>query len=372
VHDQPIPLNAEAVLVEAALRLPPTARRRTDFLLRLPGREPQPADSLRRQENDDRHRLLFRVTPPPASSVAEVAWRNHTLGQVTLPVLSRDEFIQGLRLQMPTLFVRLGSESVACQTFVATQCKGLVASAVLTSATSLVPLLDLDLRVEFRCEGGRQTHAVPVRLCSSQFSTRQALITVAPHKFPRRIGTWVATWLLGDRPLASQRLRAISQSQFLRSLRVSDTRFVIQTDKDSINLARQVPPLVTPARVGPCFLVCSREPGMAGVCHVLVRAQVPGAVQPPMLQELDVLVTDGPTMVAPGTVDAADLGQVSAFEICVRGKTLDSLSLSPAPAAAFTSEGGFKPPTDFTWSAAAEEELTERLNRLLEGTGNGD
>jgi len=43
------------------------------------------------------------------------------------------------------------------------------------------------------------------------------------------------------------------------------------------------------------------------------------------------------------------------------------LSLSPAPAATFTNEGGFKAPQDFTWSAAAEEEMTERLNRLFEG-----
>ena len=38
-----------------------------------------------------------------------------------------------------------------------------------------------------------------------------------------------------------------------------------------------------------------------------------------------------------------------------------------APTAAFTSEGGFKAPQEFLWSAAAEEEMTERLNRLLDG-----
>jgi hypothetical protein len=286
-------------------------------------------------------------------------------------VLSRDEFSQGLRVQMPTVFVRLGSESVACQTFVANQCKGILANAVLTSPTSLVPLADMEVQVEFRCERSNQSHRVPVRLSSSQLATRQALITVAPQKYPRRIGTWLVTWMLGEQGLATQRLRAISQSQFLRSLRVSDTRFIVRTEK-GITLARQVPPLSAPARVGPYFLVCSREPGMAGQCRLTVRAQVPGAVQPPLLQELDVLVTDGPTMVAPGTVDAADLAQVSAFEICIKNRPLDTLSLSPAPAASFTSEGGFKPPQDFTWSAAAEDELTERLNRLLEGSGNGD
>ena len=61
------------------------------------------------------------------TSTVELLYRNRVLGQVTLPFLSRDEFLQGLRLQMPTLFVRVGEESVACQTFVTSQCKGLLA-----------------------------------------------------------------------------------------------------------------------------------------------------------------------------------------------------------------------------------------------------
>jgi hypothetical protein len=108
---------------------------------------------------------------------------------------------------------------------------------------------------------------------------------------------------------------------------------------------------------------------MAGVCRLHVRAQVPGAVQPPVLQEQDVLITDGPTPVAPGTADATDLRQVSAFELCVRGKVLHTLSLCPAPTATFNSEGGYKAPPEFTWSTAADEELNERLAKLIEGRG---
>jgi hypothetical protein len=100
-----------------------------------------------------------------------------------------------------------------------------------------------------------------------------------------------------------------------------------------------------------------------------ITAQIPGAVQPPLLLEQDVLITDGPTMVAPGTLDSGDLARVTGFELSVRGRSLGVLSLCPAPTATFTSEGGFKPPHDFTWSAAAEEEMTERLNRLLDGRG---
>jgi hypothetical protein len=373
LHDQPIPWNAEAVLVEARLRLPPSSsRRKGDFVLRLPGQQPIPAEQVRRLETDERFALLFRMPPPTGAVAAEILYRNHVLGQLTLPFLSREEFLQNLRLQMSTLSVRLGADNVACQTFVASQCRGVLASAVLLSPTSLVPILDMDLAVEFRCERSGVVHRTPVRLCSSQLAGRQALVAVSPRRHPRRIGGWTTTWLLGGQPLATQRLRAISQNHFRRSLRLSDTRFVIQGPDGQVHLARQAPPLEGAGRLGPCFLVSSSEPGMAGLCPIRVIAQVSGAMQPPLLMEQEVLLTDGPTMIAPGTLDAAKLAQTSGFEITARGKTLGVLSLCPAPTAAFTSEGGFKPPHDFTWTAAADEEMTERLNRLLEGKSKGE
>jgi len=368
LHDQPIPWNAEAVLVEAALNLSPSqSRRKADFQLRLPGDKLHPAEQLRRIENEVRHRVQFRIPPPSATVNAELLFRDRVLGQLTLPFLSRDDFIQGLQLEMPTLHARIGKDTVACQTFVTSQCKGVVVSAVLLSPTSLAPLLDLDLQVEFRCERGGPVQRIPAVLCSSQMAGRQALATVVPSRSPRRQGTYVATWLLGDRVLATQRVRGISQRTFQKSLRISDTRFVVQQGTDGVHLARQAPPLDQVQRLGPCFLISSGEPGMAGQCHLRVAAQVNGAVQPPVLLEQEVLITDGPTMVAPGTLDVADLKQVSGFEIRAKSRMLGVLSLSPAPTAIFSNEGGFKAPLDFTWSAAAEEEMTERLNRLLEG-----
>ncbi len=373
VHDQPIPWNAEAVLVEALVRLPSAAsRRKGDFQIRLPDQVPQPAESLRRSENEDRHRLLFRLPPPSATTVAEVLWREHPLGQLTLPVLSRDEFIRSLRLQMPTVSVRIGEDTVACQTFVSTQCRGLLMSAVVASPTSLVPLLDLDLQVEIRSERGGAAQVVPARLCSSQLAGRQALVTVVPRHFRRRIGAWVVTWTLREQPLATQRVRAISRRHFQKSLRVSDARFLIHHEKTGLSVSRQVPPLEGPGRVGPCFLVSSREPGMAGVCRLSIRAQVPGSLQHPLLMEQEILITDGPTAVAPGTVDALDLRQISGFELCLQGQALGVLPLCPAPTASFTSEGGFRQPHDFSWSGGAEEELNERLTKLFESRGKGE
>jgi hypothetical protein len=372
VSDQPIPWNAEVVLVEAMLRLPSAvARRKADFQIVLPGQAPVAAESLRRQEGDDRYRLFFRVPTPPRTSPAEITWRNQRLGQMTLPILGLEEFLDRLRVQMPTLFVRLEHQNVACQTFVSTQCKGLMASALLSSPTSLVPLVDMGLKVEFRSERGGSVLSVPAQLNSSQLGDRQALVAIVPRRFPRRIGTWQATWMLADRPLATQRIRAISQRQFQRSLRVSEAQFVVQPIKGKVNVYRQMPPLEQIARAGPRFLVSSSEMGMAGLCKLQVRVQVAGAVQPPLVLEQDVLITDGPTEVLPGTLDAADLTQVTSFELQLKGNVLGTLSTSPIPVASFTGEGGFKAPVDFAWSAAADEELSERLARLLEDRNKG-
>jgi len=368
VHDQPIPWNAEAVFVDARLRLPQSAgRRKTDFLLRLAGPDPVPADDLRRLDADNHFRISYRVEPPGTTTTAEVLYRNHVLGQLTLPYLGRDDFLQGVRLQLATLNVRLENQSVSCRTFVASQCKGLIANGVLVSPTSLVPLLDLDLIVEFRNERSGVCQTLPVRLCSSQLAGRHALVTVAPHRFPRRIGSWKVKWILGDRELETQSVRAISTKTFQRSLRVTDARFVLRWPKGNVTAARQVPPNEKPARVGPCFYVSSREPGMAGICRLQVHAQIPGSIQPPLLMEADALITDGPTEFAPGTLDVAELGQLAAFELSSKGQQLGALSLCPAPTATFTAEGGFKAPHDYAWSVAAEEELNDRLNRLVEG-----
>src|SRR5262245_1685695 len=362
LHDQPVPWNAEAVLVEATLRLPsPAMRRPADFHLRVPGPEPRPADGMRKLDNEGpreehRYSVWFRLPPLTQTTTVELFWRTRSLGQLELPLLSRDAFAAGLRLLMPTLSVRLGEHTVACQTFVASQCKGVVATALLTSPTSLAPLAELELEVEFKSERTGASIRVPLRLSSSQLSGRQALLTLVPKRYPRGLGVWTARWLLGDRELATGRLRAISLRQFQRSLRVADTRFVLQAADGSVSLSRQLPPPERRGRVGPCFLVCSREAGMAGLCPLRVAAQVAGAVRPPLLYDENVLVTDGPALVAPGTLDPSDLVQVSGFDLSLKGRSLCLLPLSPAPEAAFNSEGGFKPPPDFAWTPAAEDE----------------
>lgn len=364
VTGQPVAWCADSVTVEALVRLPTSlGRNKADFTLQVAG-QPVAAEGLRRAEGADRYRITFRFPPPPNTCAAVLQFRGRTMGQLTLPVVTRDEFIRELRLDMPTLAVRLGADTVACQTFVAPQCRGLLASAVVTSPTGLVPLMDLDTEVVFRCERTAEEQRVAVRLTSSQLQGKTALVSVAPARHPRRIGVWTASWVVGGQELIRQRVRGISRRAFERSLRISDTRFVLQQG-DSVQLVRQVPPPGGTARVGPCFLVASSEPGMAGSCRLRVLAHVTGAVQPPVLQEQTVLITDGPATVTPGTLEPAEVAQVSGFELKTASASLGLLPLCPVPSAAFTAEGGFAPPPDYAWTGAAEEEMQDRLNRLL-------
>ncbi|HJZ58259.1 MAG TPA: hypothetical protein VKE74_25175 [Gemmataceae bacterium] len=366
LYDLPVPWNADAVVVEVILRLPPAARRKADFTLRLPGAEPVVPESLR-AEADDRHRLLFRLPVPPAGTSGEILWKHRLLSRVGVPVLTADEFLAGLKLTLPTVAVRLGPQAVVAQTFVAAQCKGLVACCVLKSPVPLAPVADLGLRVVFRSGRTGSEFPVPVVLSSSQLAAREAVVTAVPPKHPRRVGTWSVAWRIGNQELAAQQVHGIPAKRFEQSLRVSDTRFVAADKAGTVKVTRQPPPTIELTRIGPCFLVASSEPGMAGVCRLQVHAVVSGDAKPPLLMEQDVLVTDGPTVFAPGLLEVADLGRVSGFELRHKGRVLGLASLSPVPTATLNAEGGFKPAPEFSWSNAAEDELSERLGRLMNG-----
>jgi hypothetical protein len=367
VFDQaPVPWNADALLVEGHVRLPESLpRRRSDFQLRLAAQEPVAAEEISQRDADGLCRLHFRVAPPSQTTLADLLWRGHLRARVTVPCLGRDEFFRHLSLQLPTVSVCLANYTVPCQTFVASQGRGLIASAVLTSATPLAPLADLGLRVEFRAEPSGIFDSVPVTLSQAQLSSKQTTILVTRSRLPRRSGHWQVSWMLGDRLLASQRVRSIATSKFLRSLRLTDTRLVVQTTRGRIELARHLSDPEGVRRLGPCFLVTSNEPGMAGLCTLQVRGQTSGGVPPPLLAEQEVLITDGPTPFAPGTEDLAQVSQLRGFELWLRSRPLGCLPLAQPPSAHFTSEGGFKAPGDFAWSSAAEEQLHDRLAKLM-------
>lgn len=370
LENQPVPWCAEAVIVEALLRLPQAARKRGDFTLRVPGFDPIPADILKTDEVGQRHRLFFRFPVPKATGTAELLWKQHILGRVEIPVVTPEQFLSDLRLHLPTAFVSVEGRSVAAQTFVTTQQKGLSASGIILSPTGLMPLLDLGLNATFRTARGTKTVVTAVPLTATQLLGREALVTALPPRLPRKAGEWTVTWTCPGRELATTRLKAVTPGVFRDSLRVSDTRFGIVTTDGQFRVVRQMPTEGV-AKAGPCFFVASREPGMAGLAEFEIGVQIPGSEGSPTVFEQKVLITDGPTPVAAGMLPMSELKHASAFELRLKGRVLGVLPLSPVPAATFTAEGGFKPPPEFSWSATAEDELSERLARLMGAQKSG-
>ncbi len=369
VEGKHIPWNADGLAIEAWVRMPAGLQRsKGDFSLRFAGQQRDfPAADFRRCPDSERWRLLFHLPVPPHSVTAEILQRHRLLGQISLPVISEKEFFSQMSLQLPTLYVRYKDQTVPCQAYVSTQCQGLVATALLVSPTNLLPLADQGLRLEVEDDDGAVAQELPITLSRSQLLASQTLITVVPRK-PRRMGAWQVSWRLGKKLLASQPLRAVSRQQFLRSLHVPQARFVATTTAGEVRLTCDLPENKQLRRAGPCFLVATRQAGLVGLCSLQVRAQVAGAVKPPLLQEQEMLITDAPTPLAPGTLDAADLAQVTSFELRQGGTLLSALMLAPLPTATFTGEGGFKQePANFHWTAAAEDQFQAHLNRLLKG-----
>ncbi|MCI0643067.1 MAG: hypothetical protein L0Y72_08800 [Gemmataceae bacterium] len=409
LENQVIPWCAEAVVVQAGVDCPSASIGHLTFAashsssgvegfrIHL-GNKDFPPELVRVQEALGTVLLTFRLPLPKQTTIAELFFRNKPIGQVTLPVVGLDEYLRKTTVQMPTLSVRLGAATVACKTYVHGQCQGWVASALLHNPAGLLPLCDLGLRVQVR-RGDMPPHLRRVSpaevtgepivdaqaaFSSSQFRAKQALVSVALPK-PRRQGEWNIAWVIGEKTVAERSLRAISRQRFLRSLHVAASRFLFQDVKGVMHVERYFDPEKEPARVGPCFLLASDEPGIAGLCSMQVRVLgkslprskagggdgcVPSllrgrGVEAACLPEQDILVTDGPTPVAPGTIDIELLQHVKGFELRLGKDVLARLPLSAAPQASFTAEGGFKPAEAFEWNQAAEEQLMDKLNKLM-------
>lgn len=361
LEHQPIPWNADAVVVEAGLKLPTTVRRKEDFRLHLARGQIIAAESLRIETPGGVSVVRFRFPPPDIGGTVELHFRDRSLGRTELSVLDRDVFVNSLRLRLPTLHARLGNETVACQTFVASQCAGLTVAGLLSAPTSLAPLMELGVGVEIRGASDEPLTQVAVPLSGGQMLHQEALLTAYPRNLPRRSGDWKVIWRAGARELATVHAKAIAPAKFRRSLHLVGTRWIID-DGTGVRFQPNFPKDVRATRVGPCFLVASREPGMAARARFEIVAHLINGRLP---QSLDVLVTDGPTLITPGTAALNQLADVQAFELNCHGRSLGVLSIHPVPSAKFDAEGGFRPAVDFAWNANADEELNERLRRLM-------
>jgi hypothetical protein len=368
----PIPWNADAVIVEANIRLPKSGTAdKQQFTLRLGAGAPEGAELVIEGKKGTPLRVLFRMPTPKQSTRAAVCWRDHALGELDIPIVSAAEFGKGLTLTMPTIHVAIAGQGVACQAFVVTQAKSAWATALLQSATPLAPIIDFELGVDVHRENGDAVGCGPVTFTAKQLRAKQALATVLLPKL-KRIGTYELTWRLGGAVLHRQRLRAVSRKTLMRSLRISATRFVVEKIDGTVHVVRSLPHrdgslmFDDVTRISPCFFVTSGEAGLVGVAPFTLRA-VAGELLTTLAIKDDVVISDGPTPLILGTLGVKELEGIKHFTLASGERVLGNLSLLPAPTADFTGEGGFAPLDDFLWSPAADEQLNDRLGKLLEG-----
>lgn len=362
-----IPWNAEGVVVEALCRLPPNARRRSELGFRLPNSPAIPVEFLPPQ-HEEWCRLLCRFPPPRQSVWAELCYRGRRIARIALPILEESQFRDGFEVCSSSVSVVLGQESVSAVRFVARQGRGLMATAFIRSRVPLTPLADGGLQVEFRHDpSGMVTH-IPIRLTRNQLLSSEVCITAGLTRLPRMVGRWTIRWLVFGEVKAEHWLEAVSQRAFRSAIRVVASRFIVMDRHGTSHTAQYLPPSDDVQSLGPQFDVCSGESGIAGRCRLSIHAVATNPATSYCLAKQDVLITDVTTRVASMLPQGSHLAHVSAFTLQHRQKMLATLSLSPVPEAVFTAEGGFRPPPEFQWSSAADEELHSRLRRLMNDT----
>jgi hypothetical protein len=363
---EPIPWNAEAVTVEAVVggaALSATSVR--EFTLALPNHPLLRAETFRAGSAGKSH-VFFRLAVPAQTAPAEVRWRDRSLGQINLPILSQAEFLAGLKVSEPTMHVRLKDDAHACRAYVSTQAKEVLASMLLTSPTSLAPLADLTLAATIVSRNKVLARRV-VNLESTQLAARQALVVV-PFSKPRgAVKDWDIRWMVGDDIYAARTIRFYRAADFHKSLRISTTRLYLEGPGGVLPLARFAPETwdgIT--RLGPVFLVSSGIAGMAAQAEFRIRALDRAGRTMLEMPPVKALVTDGPTAIAPGTLGRDD--DIDGFELWCGPRRLGELTLAKTPTAVFTGEGGIAAGRDnYAWSPEAEEQLQQKLGQLFGG-----
>ena len=369
----PIPQSADAIILESNVRLPADApREKQDFTLQCACHETPPFAELVMRDKSKRFlRVFFRLNVAAESSRAIVPWREHLLGEIDVPIVKSSILIESFALEMPTVHASLAGHAIAGRTFVTGQAKNLFASAVARSQCTLAAANDWDFHVQVRNARDENIGTVGMPFTSDAMRRRETLTTALLPRLPK-IGAYEVSWHLAARTLAAVRIRVISKRTFSQSLRVSATRFRLKMKDGEWHSARSLPgrdgrlALESVDLVTPVFYVSSKEPGIAGVAPFTIRAMMDGVLTT-LAIEKDVAVTDGLRAVALAGMPATEIQRVKHFTLASGEITLGNLATEPAPAADFTAEGGFAPLDDFLWSPAAEEQLNDRLGKLLDG-----
>ncbi len=373
VDDQPIPWNAEAVLVEATVRLPKQqSRRKTDFQLRVPGQDLVPAEHMQ-GEADEHHRVRFRVTATRRNRRRRVALPRQGAGSTRVAlseqgrVSAKPAFADADLVRSPRHANR-GLPDVRLQP-VPRSARQRGADQPDESGAAARP------RIASRVPLRAQRRGEPRSRRAVQFATGRP----AGVGYGRAAHAIRAASAPGWRPGCSATAPwpvsacAASRSGTFSARCASPTHASWSRPRPARYASRaRCRPLRPPSASVRVFWSPAANPAWPASAACRSPLRCPERSIPRYCWSKTCLSPMDPPWSRPERSTPSDLQQVSGFELSIRGQSLGVLSLCPAPTATFTTEGGFKPHHDYTWSAAAEEEMNERLNRLLEGRGKAE
>ena len=374
VYDEPIPWNAEAVLVEFLIQDPGSAIvHGNDYCLRgkdsgvsAPREVPVKTVSCHSQARKNSFCLHFRLGPLLSNMSLQLTWRGRFLGKITLPYLSPKAFFRELAIESPSTMAQIGEHEVICRTVVAGQCHHLTACCFLKSSTSLLPLIDWDLALELTCHDSGQTWRIPAHLTGSQVVHHQSLLNVTLFSWSCTEGQWSWRWVLAHSPLAQGDIRVISQEAFHQSLYLAGGLSRSERRTGAIRRVSPEPPTEDTQVLPPCLRIASHEPGVAALCDLKIRVQYQDRFLSAEYLKMEVLITDLPLFSTPLPIAFHDGKEIQTVEVFADEHFIGSASLHQIPVATFTTEGGFQAPEPFDWTPCAEEELQTQLGRLLE------
>jgi hypothetical protein len=271
--------------------------------------------------------------------------------------------VSGLRLDAAVLG-RIKDGLVPCQAVLGSRLRGLMVCGLLSSPTSLLPLLDRRLTIEVSDAATDWTQVLTPPLSRAQLQGRRALLSAAPAGRPQPRG-WSVRWCIDGRCLHEDAVRAVEPDEFHRSVYVVDAGYASQGAGGAPAFHAHLPARSGLRRVGPCFRLASRLGGAAGLCPLELRVLYKDPARPPGVWRQEVLITDGPSPFLPLLLSAAEFELVASFELLHDGRTAGSLP-GCVPVVRFNSEGGFTELAEFDWTPVTEEDLNERLRGLME------
>ena len=295
-------------------------------------------------------RLLFRTPTPSQATTATLLWRGRAIGRAALRFTPEPAYRADLTASCG-IVARLGTHQVAADAVVAKQCRGLVAGLTLSHPEGLMPLSTLSVRAIYTRS---KLPPVEVPIATDAARLCGASLTLAVPLAAPGLGRAAVAWQIGGVEVARATIHGVSRQRFRANVRVAEAGFMIAA-ATGVEAVRHPPPRFD-GPIGPRFVIVGRA-GWAGQIGYDVRATGGG----PSWRG-HTLVTGEPGALPLGLPPGS--GELTGFELRLSGNLVSATLARPVPSATFTAEGKFAPPPDFPWTNAADDELTDRLERL--------